>query len=136
MRLNLRSGKNDKAIELAWLKGVAAFLNGDGGILLLGVDDDGGLLGLTADGFANDDKCLLHFKNLVNQHLGAEAMRHLQLRLFWLDDKQIGVIECEPADAPVYLRQSNSGESFLIRTGPSNSELPISRALSYIKSRF
>lgn len=136
MRLNLRSGKNDKAIELAWLKGVAAFLNSEGGILLLGVADDGELLGLAADGFANDDKCLLHFKNLVNQHLGAEAMRHLQLRLLWLDDKQIGAIECEPADTPVYLRQSNSGESFLIRTGPSNSELPISRALSYIKSRF
>jgi hypothetical protein len=136
MRLNLRSGKNDKAIELAWLKGVAAFLNTEGGILLLGVADDGEVLGLAADGFANDDKCQLHFKNLVNQHLGPEAMRALQLTLFWLEDKQIGVIECAPADAPVYLRQSNSGESFLIRTGPSNSELPISRALGYIKSRF
>jgi hypothetical protein len=136
MRLNLRSGKHDKVIELAWLKGVAAFLNCEGGILLLGVADDGELLGLAADGFANDDKCLLHFKNLVNQHLGAEAMRHLQLRLFRLDDKQIGVIECEPADTPVYLRESNKGESFLIRTGPSNSELPISRALSYIGQRF
>lgn len=136
MRLNLRSGKNDKAIELAWLKGVAAFLNTEGGILLLGVADDGEVLGLAADGFANDDKCQLHFKNLVNQHLGAEAMRDLQLTLFWLEDKQIGAIECAPADGPVYLRQSNSGESFLIRTGPSNSELPISRALSYIRNRF
>ncbi|NEX17003.1 MAG: AAA family ATPase [Halochromatium sp.] len=136
MRLNLRSGKNDKAIELAWLKGVAAFLNSEGGILLLGVADDGEVLGLAADRFANDDKCQLHFKNLVNQHLGPEAMRNLQLTLFWLEDKQIGAIECAPADDPVYLRQSNSGESFLIRTGPSNSELPISRALGYIKNRF
>ncbi|MBK5940121.1 hypothetical protein CCR96_12895 [Halochromatium roseum] len=135
MRLNLRSGKNDKAIELAWLKGVAAFLNSEGGILLLGVADDGEVLGLAGDGFANDDKCLLHFKNLVNQHLGAEAMRHLRFRLFRLDDKQIGAIECEPAETPVYLRPGN-GESFLIRTGPSNSELPISRALGYIESRF
>ncbi|MCF8003848.1 MAG: ATP-binding protein [Chromatiaceae bacterium] len=135
MRLNLRSGKNDKAIELAWLKGVAAFLNSEGGILLLGVADDGEVLGLAGDGFANDDKCLLHFKNLVNQHLGAEAMRHLRFRLFALGDKQIGAIECEPAETPVYLRPGN-GESFLIRTGPSNSELPISRALSYIESRF
>jgi hypothetical protein len=135
MRLNLRSGKNDKAIELAWLKGVAAFLNSEGGILLLGVADDGEVLGLAGDGFANDDKCLLHFKNLVNQHLGAEAMRHLRFRLFQLDDKQIGAVECEAATGPVYLRPGN-GESFLIRTGPSNSELPISRALSYIESRF
>jgi len=135
MRLNLRSGKNDKAIELAWLKGVAAFLNSEGGILLLGVADDGEVLGLAGDGFTNDDKCLLHFKNLVNQHLGAEAMRHLRFRLFQLEDKQIGAIECEPADIPVYLRTGH-GESFLIRTGPSNAELPISRALGYIASRF
>lgn len=135
MRLNLHSGKNDKAIELAWLKGVAAFLNSEGGILLLGVADDGEVLGLAGDAFANDDKCLLHFKNLVNQHLGAEAMRHLRFRLFQLEEKQIGAIECAPAEAPVYLRPGN-GESFLIRTGPSNSELPISRALRYIDNRF
>jgi hypothetical protein len=135
MRANLHSGKNDKAIELAWLKGVSAFLNTEGGILLLGVADDGEVLGLAADAFANDDKCHLHFKNLVNQHLGAEAMRFLSLTLFRLEDKQIGAVECEPADTPVYLRHGQ-GESFIIRTGPSNTELSISHALSVIASRF
>lgn len=135
MRANLRSGKNDKAIELAWLKGVAAFLNSEGGILLLGVADHGEPVGLGPDAFANDDKTQLHFKNLVNQHLGVEAMRLLQFTLFWLEDKQVGVIECEPSAAPIYLRHGN-GESFLIRTGPSNTELSISRAFAYIRSRF
>lgn len=135
MRWNLRAAKNDKAIELAWLKGVAAFMNTEGGILLLGVADDGEVLGLAPDGFANDDKCHLHLKNLVNQHLGAEATRFLRFTLFPLEDKQIGVIECEPADTPIFLRQG-SGESLLIRTGPSNTELSISRALAYIHSRF
>lgn len=135
MRANLHSGKNDKAIELAWLKGVSAFLNTEGGILLLGVADDGEVLGLAADAFANDDKCHLHFKNLVNQHLGAEAMRFLSFTLYRLDDKQIGAVECEPADSPNYLRHGQ-GESFIIRTGPSNTELSISHALSVIASRF
>lgn len=135
MRANLRSGKNDKAIELAWLKGLAAFMNTEGGILLLGVADNGEILGLAPDAFANDDKCHLHFKNLVNQHLGAEAMQLLTLSLVWIEDKQIGVIECEQSNTPTFLRQAN-GESFLIRTGPSNSELPISRALPYIDGHF
>ncbi len=135
MRTNLHTGKPGKEIELAWLKGVAAFLNTEGGILLMGVADDGELLGLEADAFANDDKCLLHFKNLVNQHLGPEYARFLRFELFQLADRQIAAVECEQADVPAFLRH-NQGETFLIRSGPSSIELPISRALVYIRGRF
>ena len=135
MRTNLHTGKPGKEIELAWLKGVVAMLNTEGGILLLGIADDGAVLGLEADAFANDDKCLLHFKNLVTQHIGAEHARLLRLNLFVLDDKPIGVVECERADAPIFLRHPK-GESFLIRNGPSNIELPISKALAYIRGHF
>lgn len=135
MRMNLRTGKAGKEIELAWLKGVAAFLNTEGGVLLIGVADDGEFFGLAADGFANDDKCRLHFKNLVNSHLGAEYSRFLRLELYGIEDKTIAAVECEPADMPAYLLNKGS-ESFLIRHGPSNIELPISKALNYIARRF
>jgi predicted HTH transcriptional regulator len=135
MRTNLHTGKPGKEIELAWLKGVAAFLNTEGGILLMGVADDGEVLGLEADAFANDDKCRLHFKNLVNQHLGPEYARFLRFELFQLADRQIAAVECEQADVPAFLRH-NQGETFLIRSGPSSIELPISRALVYIRGRF
>ena len=46
---NLKSGKNGKEIELAWLKGVVGFMNTNGGILLIGVDDSGTILGIDAD---------------------------------------------------------------------------------------
>jgi hypothetical protein len=135
MRMNLHSGKAGKEIELAWLKAVAAFLNTEGGLLLMGIADDGDLLGLEADGFASDDKCRLHFKNLINSHLGAEYARFARLELYRIEDKTLAAVECEPADMPAYLRNKGA-ESFLIRNGPSNIELPISKALSYIASRF
>ncbi len=135
MRTNLHTGKPGKEIELAWLKGVAAFLNTEGGILLIGVADDGEVLGLQADAFTNDDKCRLHFKSLIHQHLGPEHARFLRFELFSLDGKQIGAVECEQADEPVFLRHGK-GESFLIRNGPSSIELPISRALGYIRGHF
>jgi len=135
MRTNLHTGKPGKEIELSWLKGVAAFLNTEGGILLMGVADNGEVLGLEADAFANDDKCRLHFKNLINQHLGPEYARFLRFELFQLGERQIAAVECEQADAPTFLRHKQ-GESFLIRNGPSNIELPISRALGYIRGRF
>ncbi|MBK1647071.1 RNA-binding domain-containing protein [Rhabdochromatium marinum] len=135
LRMNLHTGKAGKEIELAWLKGVVAFLNTEGGILLIGVADDGEVLGLDADGFANDDKFQLHFKNLINSHLGAEYSRFLQLEIYRIEDKSIAVVECEPAEAPSFLRHKGT-ESFLIRNGPSNIELPISKALTYIAARF
>lgn len=135
MRHNLRTGKAGKEIELAWLKGVTAFLNTDGGIVLLGVADDGTLLGLDADGFENDDKCRLHFKNLLNQHLGPEYARLVRFALYDLEGQRIGAVECERSSTPVFLRAKNNEEAFLIRTGPSNIELSLSRALKYIQER-
>ncbi len=135
MRTNLHTGRPGKEIELAWLKGAAAFLNTEGGILLVGVADDGTVLGLDADRFENEDKCRLHFKNLLQQHLGAEYARFLHFDLYDLEERRIAAIECERADSPVFLHHKNT-EAFIIRNGPSNIELSISRALKYIQSRF
>lgn len=135
MRTNLHTGKPGKEIELAWLKGVTAFLNTEGGVLLMGVADDGTVLGLDADKFDNEDRCRLHFKNLLNQHLGPEYARNVRLDIFSIDEKRIAAVECEPADAPVFLRHKDK-EQFLIRSGPSNIELSMSRALNYIRGRF
>ena len=136
MRMNLHSKTVGREIELAWLKAVAAFLNTEGGIVLLGVSDDGTPLGLEADKFENEDKCRLHFKNLLNQYLGAEYARLVRFDLYDLDGVRIGVVECERADTPAILQDDKKRELFMIRNGPSNVELSISRALKYIRSRF
>ncbi|WP_242467253.1 AlbA family DNA-binding domain-containing protein [Thiocapsa imhoffii] len=136
MRMNLHSKTIGREIELAWLKAVAAFLNSEGGILLLGIADDGTAHGLAADLFENEDKCRLHFKNLFNQHLGPEYARFVRFELHDFEDVRIGVVECERANTPVFLLDDKRREWFLIRNGPSNTDLSISRALKYIRGRF
>jgi hypothetical protein len=136
MRMNLHSKTVGREIELAWLKAVAAFLNTEGGILLLGVADDGTPVGLEADKFENEDKCRLHFKNLLNQHIGAEYARFVRFDLYDLASVRIGAVECERADSPAFLHDDKKRELFIIRNGPSNIDLSISRALKYIRSRF
>ena len=134
MRMNLRSGKAGKEIELAWLKSVVAFLNSDGGILLLGVSDQGEILGLEADGFENEDKCRLHFKNLINQHVGLEHSRYIQLILQPLQDKLVAAIECERSPEPVFL-STGKDEDFYIRSGPASVKLSVSKVLQYLSKR-
>src|SRR5262249_5865593 len=60
LRVNLHTRNRDAKIEHAVLKTIAAFLNSDGGILVVGVDDKGIPLGLDADGFQSEDKMLQH----------------------------------------------------------------------------
>ena len=64
LRWNLHTDKADKKIENQCLKTVAAYLNTEGGLLLIGINDEGRPLGLDADRFASADKLLLHWHSL------------------------------------------------------------------------
>ena len=76
----------------------------------------------------------LHFKNLINQHIGAELSKHLRFSLVRMEDKQIGVVSCSRSSEPVYLK-SGKTEAFYIRSGPSSDALPVSKVVSYIQNR-
>jgi len=131
VRTNLKTGKKGKEIELAWLKSLVAFLNSSGGTLLIGVDDSGRILGLDADNFANSDRCLLHIKNLINQHIGAEFSGFINILLVDVDEQQVVMIEVERAGQPVFLKIGKN-EEFYIRSGPSSIKLSPSQMLSYV----
>ncbi|MFO7748679.1 MAG: ATP-binding protein [Desulfobacteraceae bacterium] len=132
IRANLKNGKKDKKIELSWLKTLTAFLNTQGGTLLIGVNDSGQLLGLEADNFKNEDKCRLHLKNLIHQHVGPTISRFLHFDIVLFHDKQLIVFECKPASKPVFLRNGQS-EEFFIRSGPASVPLTISQTIEYLK---
>ncbi len=134
MRMNLHTKKPGKEIEVAWVKAVAAFLNTGGGTLLTGVTDAGEISGLEADVFENQDRCQLHFKNIIAAHLGAERSKYIRFNIVIVDEKQVGVIRCEASKEPVFMKHPK-GEGFFIRNGPSSDELPVSEALEYIKHR-
>lgn len=131
VRMNLKTGKPGKEIELAWLKAVVAFLNTSGGVLLIGVNDDGKIVGLTADDFENSDRCLLHLKNLIHQHVGAEFASFIRTTLVTSEDNQTAMLECQSATEPVFLRIGKN-EEFYIRSGPSSTKLTPSQMISYV----
>ncbi|MGB5809934.1 MAG: ATP-binding protein, partial [Polyangiales bacterium] len=134
VRRNLKTGKNGKEIELAWLKAVVAFMNSDGGTVVIGVADDGSVCGTEADEFENDDRCRLHLKNLVNQHIGAEFSRLVRLQVQSVDGNRVVIVECERSPKPVFLRWHDK-DAFYIRSGPSSVELSSRQVLEYVDQR-
>jgi hypothetical protein len=134
VRTNLQTGKRGKEIEFAWLKAVTAFLNSDGGTLLLGVADSGEVCTINADEFENSDRCLLHVKNLLNQHIGAEFSSFIVTTLVDCTEGPAVMLECRSAGSAVFLKIGKN-EEFYVRSGPSSTKLSPSQTLSYMAEK-
>ena len=129
-----KNGKTDKEIELAVMKTIVAFLNTVGGILLVGVGDGGNIIGIEKDGFRNNDKLLLHFNNLIKNHIGLEFAGLIDFQLYDCRGKQILAVKCESSPEPVFLKYDEE-EDYYIRLGPGSRKLSTRKAIKYINSR-
>ena len=134
LRWNLHTDKADKKIENACLKTVAAFLNSDSGVLLIGVDDHGQVLGLNQDGFTSEDKLLLHWNSLLKAHIGVEFMQLIRSQVNDLGGKRILLVQCLRSSKPVFFRRDND-EVFYVRTGNGTNQLKPSEVLAYLDQR-
>jgi len=136
LRWDLRQGKTAQYIERAVLKTISAFLNSDGGSLVIGVRDDGSVEGIESDRLQTDDRWLLHFWMLIRTCFGRDVTPYIQTRLEQLDGKTVCLIECSKSLHPVFLRQPNFDEEFYIRIGPASNAMTVSEALNYIRDHF
>ena len=135
LRVNLHTRQRDSRMEQAILRTLAGFLNRDGGTLIVGVADDGSPIGLDVDGFESEDGMGLHLVSIVNRSLGAPVWAFMHANFDDFSDGRVLVVRCEKARAPVYVKDG-SAERFYVRTGPSTTELPVGKAIEYIKQRF
>ena len=134
LRWNLKTDRSEKVIDKAWLKSVAAFLNSNGGVLLVGVGDNGDILGIEADNFDNEDKYLLHVNNRIQQHIGLEHAGFIGYQLVAVENKKVLLVECQPSPRPVFLKISKE-EEFYIRVGPGSRRLSTSEVVAYVTNR-
>ena len=136
LRWNIKAERKDPAIEHASLKTICAFLNSSGGILLIGVQDDGNIIGTELDRFDNEDRYLLHFWNLIKSSMGQDIGTFINVTIEEYSGKQVCKVVCSRSTRPVFLKQKGNEEEFYIRLGPSSASLDISEALKYIADRF
>lgn len=136
LRWDIRNQKKNDDITYASLKTLAAFLNTDGGTLLLGVADDGSAVGIEVDGFSNDDKFLLHLYAVIKSSMGTDVTPLIQADIDMYDGRKVCRVRCKPSPRPVYLKGKGTDEDFYIRTGPSSERLKPSDLVRYISERF
>lgn len=105
---NEKASSSSKSIEDKTLKCIAAFLNSEGGHLLLGVEDNASLKGIERevnekfDG--NYDKFLNHIQTIIKDRLGPDASRLTKVIPCSVDEKRIVVIDVTQANRPIELK--------------------------------
>jgi hypothetical protein len=145
-RWNLKENKPDKTMEEVILKTVAAFLNSEGGTLLIGVTDDGKVVGLQQDYKINKkqpnqdgyEQFLTQF--LLRDNFGLDLSSQLKFSFHTIEQKEICQVKISQSPRPVYLthknKQGQTEEQFWIRSGNSSQQLTISKIHGYCKHRF
>jgi hypothetical protein len=135
LRTNLATGEKDPRIEKAVLKTLVAFLNTDGGTLLIGVADDGNVIGIDEDSFENRDKLNLHMTHMIANQIGNDFLHFISFRLVNYDGKGVMRVTCQKSNMPVFLIDGKN-ETFFVRSGPSSIDLNGTDLLNYAATRF
>jgi predicted HTH transcriptional regulator len=135
LRTNLHTGQPDEKMHLAALKSIAGFLNAAGGTLVVGVADDGKVLGLGADKFPNEDKMGLHLVNLIRDRMGDIFLPYVHPRFEEQDGERVLVVRCDKGPKACFVKEGGA-HRFFVRGGNATAELSGSAMADYIKAKF
>jgi len=135
-----KDGQDDRGVTQAVLKTIAAFLNTEGGDLLIGVADDGSIVGIERDRLESDDKFMRHLAQVVRNGLGDRAGTCIDPKAQVVQGKTVCVVSCQRSPEPVFLKwkgmEATPEGDFFVRSGPGTVKLPPESAGEYIRTRF
>ena len=136
LRMNLHTNEIDKKMEFSSLKTIVAFLNSNGGNLLIGIENSGEIFGIEKDKFENTDRYLLYLTNIIKNRIGKQFLPLIDFKFLNIKEKKILKIDCKKSNTPIFIRNQNNDEEFYIRTGPSSIQMKGSELIDYIGKRF
>ena len=140
LRYDRRKNEVSKEMERMVMKTIVAFLNTKGGTLLIGINDDGDIVGLeddyktlpkkNRDGFEN------HFSMLVKTIIGLPFTKYVSVKFEKINNREVCLVSVEESHRPAYLRNSDQKEDFFVRVGNSTQPFSMSETEEYIKTRW
>jgi len=122
-------------------KTIAAFLNSEGGTLVIGVDDGGIPLGITHDfeycekGKGDLDGWTQSLRQVIANALGNDVWTAVRIECLTYREEAIGVVYCLRRDTPTWHKAATSGaecEHFFIRAGNTTEEMTGRCLVSYV----
>lgn len=134
LRYDIRNKVVNKKLEFVIAKTITAFLNSEGGILLIGVDDNQNVIGLEDDISTlkkqDIDGFELQLIEVIKKYIGAEYAPYLKIDFPQIDDRTICVLKVLKSSSPIFISFEGQ-ESFFVRTGCSSQPLTREEQSSY-----
>lgn len=137
-RCEAETGRVNRDLQKVVAKTIAGFLNAQGGVLLIGIADDGTILGIEADLMSLSrqslDRFELALRTTLGTYLGPEISPLVSVDFVEVDLKLIARISCERYGAAVYF-QDGDQRHFYVRDGNRTQPLDVRAAHEYISSQ-
>ena len=134
---NARSA--NRSVQEAIAVAIAGMLNSKGGILLIGVADNGTVLGIEKDletlSKRDQDGFQLVLTDIVRTYLGVEHLAQIHPHFELVNDKKICVLMIDKSPTPVFFTKGDDNK-FWVRMGNSTRYLNVKAAMSYIKANW
>lgn len=138
-RYDVNQGKVNKALEMVIMKTLAGFMNSEGGTLLIGVGDEGNILGLKNDYGTLKRKDKDGFEQLmmttVANSLGTASCKLVHLNFHSVSEKEVCRLSVTVSPNPVYVKHDKTSK-FYIRTGSGTREMELHEAVKYINEKY
>jgi hypothetical protein len=138
-RWDLREKRFNRSLESVVMKTLAGYMNNQGGTLLIGVADDGSIVGLELDYSTLKKPDRDGFEQVlmtaVAGKLGGDACRNVQALFHSVEGKDVCRVIVTAGHRPVYLREGDTLKLY-VRTGVSTRELNVQDAINYTEVRW
>ncbi|HEC41957.1 MAG TPA: ATP-binding protein [Bacteroides sp.] len=146
LRMDMNLGQVNPKLEDVIVKTIAAFSNGEGGKLIIGVADNGDILGLEPDFSSlrkqDSDYFEIHLRNILKQQFGVTFITtNLEILFPVIEAREICAITIGKGTEPAYIttvdKNGNKTERFYVRSGNSSQEIQSLKEITeYIGKRF
>lgn len=138
MRYNVREKKRDKEMDKIIAKTLCGFMNTQGGMLIIGVDDTGNAYGLDDDIATlqkkNEDGFELAFSDIVKIFIGLPFYVNISTEFKDYHGKRIYVVRVSKSPEPAFL-ETEQGNEFYVRVGNSTRRLDAKEIWDYLAKR-
>lgn len=133
-------GKPNKELWKPVLKTICGFMNSEGGTLLIGVDDEGEVLGLEDDyaSFSSrkdSDRFEIHLTNIFNREVGGAFRKYYMVSFPVSNGVEICRVDVRRSPNPVFMKKDGR-QVLYVRAGGSTVHYDLEETLRYIKQHW
>lgn len=138
VRWDFQKNSANRSLEMVIAKTVAGFMNHYGGSLVVGVDDEGAIIGLkndyltlkhkNRDGF---ERCVM---DIVNKKLGGHKCTLIHCLFHEIEGLDVCRILIDSSSEPVFMNDGQTSK-YYVRSGNATRELDTREALAHISQK-